>query len=180
MAEPKYTISTETGKSATRDKLITALNIGTDASPDWKPLGKHVEDSNIEFDYSEEDRQDILGNSYTQVKNPKKTQDFSGNNFIGGDELMNYLIDLAVVKNDFSALAAQECLILHTYLKDSTGKTFAERYSECTVLPSTLGGEGGGVLISDVTVKYGGTRTTGTATYSAGSGITFTPDASSD
>lgn len=176
MAEPKYTISTGTGKSAKREMLITALNTGTSSSPAWKALGKRVEESNVEFDYSEEDKQDVLGNSYTTVKNPKKTQDFSGNNLIGGDDLMNYLINLVVVENDYTALTQQECLLIHTYLQDSTGKAFAEKYSECTVLPSTLGGEGGGVLISDITVKFGGTRTTGTATYSADGGITFTPD----
>lgn len=176
MAEKKYTISTPTGESATREMLITALNIGTTSASSWKALGKHVEESSVDFDYSEEDKQDILGNSYTHVKSPKKTQDFSGNNLIGGDDLMNYLLDLVVVKNDFAALVKQECLIIHTYLKDSEGNAFAERYSECAVLPSTLGGEGGGVLISDVAVKFGGTRTPGTATYSETGGITFTPD----
>ena len=177
MAEPKYTISADTGKSAKRETLITALNTGTSTSPAWKALGKKVEDSSIDLDWGEETKKDILGHVYTDAQKPAKEQEFSGNNFIGGDDVMNYIADLAIVKEDYTALTQQECLIIHTYLTDSTGKTFAERYSECAVLPSSIGGEGGGVLVSDVTVKYGGTRTTGTATYSSADGtITFTPD----
>lgn len=176
MAEPKYTISADTGKSAKREMMITALNTGTAASPAWKALGKKVEESSIDLDWGDETKKDILGHVYTTAQKPTKEQEFSGNNFIGGDDVMNYISDLAIVKEDFTALTQQECLIIHTYLTDSTGKAFAERYSECSILPSSLGGVGGGVLISDVTVKYGGTRTTGTATYSEDGGITFTAD----
>lgn len=176
MAEPKYTISSGTGKSAKREMLITALNTGTSSSPAWSAIGKKVEESSISLDWGEETKEDILGHVYTNAKKPTKEQEFSGNNFIGGDDFMNYVADLVIVREDYVAITQQECMIIHTYLTDSAGKAFAERYSECALLMSTIGGEGGGVIVSDVTVKFGGTRTTGTATYSADGGITFTPD----
>ena len=89
---------------------------------------------------------------------------------------MNHLLNLAVVEKNHAALVNQKCLIIHTYLQDSAGKSFAEQYDACAVLVTTDGGEGGGVLASDIEVTYGGNRTTGTAARGSDGTITFTPD----
>ena len=71
---------------------------------------------------------------------------------------MNHLLNLAVVEKNHAALVNQKCLIIHTYLQDSAGKSFAEQYA------------------SDIEVTYGGNRTTGTAARGSDGTITFTPD----
>lgn len=175
-----YTIAAKTGESAVREMLITALNTSDSTTPKWSAMGVKVAESTINYDWGQENKKDILGHAYTTAKTPEMTQSFSGSEIVGGDDVMNHLLNLAVVKKDHAALVNQDCLIIHTYLQDAAGKVFAERYQSCSAFITTNGGEGGGVLVSDIELAYGGIRTTGTATYTDGGTITFTPDKSSD
>ena len=71
------------------------------------------------------------------------------------------------------ALAAQDMLIVHFYAGESA-TPFAERYASCMVEVTGLGGEGGGNIGMPISVTYGGTRTTGTASRDASTGaVTF-------
>lgn len=171
----KFTISTGDGVSAAREMLVTYLNTGTSASPTWSAMGLKVTDSNIEYDWSQETNTDILGNTFTTAKTAQMTQTFSGNEIVGGDAVMNHLADLAIVQKSAAMLTNQDLLIVHLYLKDEDGNAFAERYPQSSVIPTTNGGEGGGMLVSDVDASYGGERVTGTATV-ANKVVTFTPD----
>ena len=72
-----------------------------------------------------------------------------------------------------NALLNQDMLIVHFY----AGQNFAERYESCAVLPTGLGGEGGGSVGMPIDVTYGGKRTIGTASNDSGK-ITFTPEVS--
>lgn len=172
----KYTITTAgEGVSATREMMIAYLNTGTTATPVWSPMGAKVTDSNIKYDWSIENNTDILGNAYTTAKTAQMTQSFSGSEIVAGDEVMNHLVDLAVVQKNAAKLVNQDCLIVHTYLKNSDGEAFAERYPASSVVPTTLGGEGGATLVTDIDVSYGGARSIGSATVSDGV-VTFTED----
>lgn len=172
----KFTITTAgNGVSASREMMITYLNTGTADSPVWSAMGAKVTDSSIEYDWGVESITDILGVSHTKAKTAQMTQSFTGSEIVGGDAVMNALVNLAVVQKDAQKLVNQDCLIVHTYLKDEGGAAFAERYSASSVIPTTLGGEGGASLVSDIEVTYGGKRTTGTATVADGV-VTFTPD----
>lgn len=170
----KFTISTGDGISAKREMLVTYLNTGTSEAPTWSAMGLKVTDSNIEYDWSQESNTDILGNAFVTAKTAQLTQTFSGSEIVGGDAVMNHLTDLAIVQKDAARLTNQDLLIVHTYLKDTDGKAFAERYPASSVMPTTNGGEGGGMLVSDIDVSYGGERVTGTATV-ANKVVTFTP-----
>lgn len=173
----EYTITTTgEGVSATREMMITYLNTGISDVPVWSPMGAKVTESNIEYDWSVENNTDILGNAYTTAKTAQMTQSFSGNEIVAGDEVMNHLVNLAVVQKSAVKLVNQDCLIVHTYLKNSNGEAFAERYPASSVIPTTLGGEGGAALVSDIDVTYGGARSTGSATVSDGV-VTFTEEA---
>ena len=174
-----YTIAAKNGESAVREMLITALNTSESTTPKWSAMGVKVTESSINYDWGQETKKDIRGHVYTTAQTPEMTQSFSGSEIVGGDDVMNHLLNLAVVKKDHAALVNQDCLIIHTYLQDSAGKAFAERYQGCSVLVTTDGGEGGGVLASDIEVSYGGIRTTGTAAYADDGTITFTPDTAS-
>lgn len=69
---------------------------------------------------------------------------------------------------------ALSMLIVHLYAGTAGTAVFAERYSSCSILPSGLGGEGGGTIGMPIDVTYGGTRTVGTASISDGT-VKFTP-----
>lgn len=164
------------GATIARDLMVCFINTGTSNSPTWSPLGKRVEDSSIEFDWDTESRKDILGNTYNTGKKAVRTETFEGMLEVG-DAALEHIWELAVIDDDISALLNQDCLIVHLYADDSTTTPlhFAERYSACAVLPSSIGGEGGAQLEMSFDVTFGGTRTKGSATYTSGV-CTFTAD----
>ena len=169
MSTPDYSFKTTAGQTIAREQLLACLNTGTAVSPTWSILGRRVEDSSADYDWSDETSQDIIGETHGSMKKPKISQSFDPYKLDAGDAAITKIWDLAVRQQDAQALCNQDMLIVHTY----TG--FAERYSSCMVKPTGLGGPGGGDIEMPIEVTYGGTRTVGTATKS-GSTITFTPE----
>jgi hypothetical protein len=172
----KYTIKGNTGESAARDLMIAYLNTGTSSAPVWSPMGRTVEDSSVEYDYSQETKTDILGETHVTAKTPTATQTFSGNNLIAGDAVLNHILDMAIVRRSISEALNQDILIAHLYLTDTEDKPFAERWKSSSVLLTTNGGAGGDMLASDIEVTYGGERETGTISKGSGGAIEFTAD----
>ena len=167
--------NTTPGQTVGREMLVAYLNTGESGSPTWSPIGKRVEDSSIEFDWQTETKVDIFGDTYTTGKKATKTQTFDPCELDGADVAQQKLWNLAIKENNVTALLNQDMLIVHLYAGTAGTAVFAERYSACSVLPSGLGGEGGGSIGMPIDVTYGGTRTTGTASISSGT-VTFKPD----
>ena len=165
--------NTTAGQTVDRSLMIAYLNTGTNSAPVWSPLGKRVEDSSAEYDWSDETKQDILGNTWATMKKPVVTQTFDPCELDAADVAQQKIWNLAVVQQDAAALANQDMLIVHLYAGTATTAAFAERYESCMVKPSSLGGEGGGNIGMPIDVTYGGKRTTGTAAVSDGT-VTFT------
>lgn len=143
-----------------REKLLAFLNTGSTAAPVWSLIGIRVEDSSLGYDWSNETKQDIVGRTYTTMKKPIISQTFDSWEMEGSDTAIKKIWEKAVVDQDYTGLTSCDMLICHVYAG------FAERYSDCMVMPTALGGEGGGTLNMSVDVTYGGTRTVGTATFS--------------
>lgn len=173
MAEP--TFNTSAGQTIARELLIAYINTSESSSPKWAPIGKRVEDSSAEYDWSEETIQDILGGTYTSMKKPTITQSFDPLPLDAGDEASKHIWKLAVRDQDAQALSNQDMLIVHQYVTESgtSAGSFAERYDSCAVRVTGLGGEGGGNIDMPIEVTYGGTRSVGSAKNSSGT-ITFT------
>ena len=165
-----YNFNTPAGQTIARELLLACLNTGTAAAPVWSVIGRRVEESSAEYDWSEESMQDIIGETHGSMKKPKITQSFDPCKLDSGDDALKKIWDTAVVEQDVQALCNMDMLIVHTYAG------FAERYSSCMVKPTGLGGPGGGDIEMPIDVTYGGTRTIGSATKDK-NGITFTPAA---
>ena len=168
--------NTTPGQTVARELLVAFLNTGTAEAPVWSPIGKRVEDSAIEMDWGTETKQDIFGVTYVTGKKATKTQSFEPWELDAADEAQQKVWNLAIKENNVNALLAQDMLIAHLYAGDES-KNFAERYAACSVLPTNLGGEGGGSVGMAVEVTYGGDRTLGTVSVTGGV-ATFTPDVS--
>lgn len=168
--------NTPSGQTIARELMILYLNTGTSAQPVWSALGKRVEDSSIELDWSDETTQDILGNTYSEMKKPVMTQSFDPYLLDSGDAAIAKIWELAIKDQDAQALANQDCLLVHFY-EGSESAPFAERYPSTMVKPTGLGGEGGGNIEMPIDVTFGGERVTGTASRGTGGVITFTPAA---
>ena len=177
MADTELTFNTAGGQTIDRELVIAFLNTGTAAEPVWSPLGKRVEDSSATYDWSEESIRDILGNTWNSMRKPIISQPFEPGDLDADDAAMVKIWNLGVKDHNARALAAQDMLIVHFYA-GSAASPFAERYSSCMVIPTGLGGNGGGNVGMPVNVTYGGTRKTGTATKNAETGVvTFVPAA---
>lgn len=161
MAE-KYSIAGNSGESPLREQIVTYLNTGTSAQPTWSPVGRTVEDSSIDSDYSEDSKTDIFGTVWNTAKKPKREQEFSDSNLLAGDAVMNRVLDLCVVQQNMAEIQNQDCLVVYLFLQDSSGKAFAERYPNSTVLMTSIGGPGGEKAVAGIKVSYGGDRATGT------------------
>ena len=130
----------------------------------------------MEFDWSEETKQDILGDTYSTMKKPIITETFDPCNLDSADSAVVKVWNLAVHEQNPQALANLDLLVVHFYA-GTASTPFAERYSSSMVRPTGLGGEGGGNIEMPLEVTFGGTRTTGTASRNASTGVvTFTAD----
>lgn len=163
--------NTTAGAVVERKLLILYLNTGTATEPVWSPIGKRVEDSSAEYDWGEESKTDIFGNTYTTMKKPTITQSFDPCELDAGDVAQVRIWNQAIKDQDVTAMTNNDLLVVHAYAGTADTGVFAERYSACMVKPSSLGGSSNVGMPVDVT--FGGKRTTGTAAVSEG-GVTFT------
>lgn len=178
---PGFKFNTPEGQTVARELLIAYLNTGTTISPVWSPLGKRTDDSSMDYDWSEETSQDILGNTWATMKKPVVSQSFDPLPLDASDEAVKKIHQLAILEQNAQALTSQDMLIGHWYLDENDNEVghFAERYNSCMVKPSSLGGEGGGNIGMPTDVTYGGERTVGTISKGTTGGITFVPESSS-
>ena len=166
------TFNTVAGQTIAREMLICYLNTGTTSTPVWSAVGKRVEDSSAEYDWSEETKNDILGHTYTNFRKPIITQSFEPCELDAGDVAQVKIWNQAIKDQDVSAMSANDMLIVHHYAGTASTAVFAERYSACAVKPASIGGSAQVGMPIDVT--FGGERTVGTASVSNGV-VTFTP-----
>lgn len=168
------TFNTAANTVVERKLLILYLNTGTAASPVWSPVGKRVEDSSMEYDWGEETKTDIFGNTYTTMKRPTITQTFDPCELDSGDAAQVMLWKQSVQDQDTAAMTNNDLLVVHAYTGTPTTGAFAERYPASAVKPSSLGGSN--VVGMPIDVTFGGERQKGTAKKSAESGLTFEPE----
>ena len=167
------TFNTAAGAVVERKLLILYLNTGTASEPVWSPVGKRVEDSSAEYDWGEESKTDIFGNTYTTMKKPTITQSFDPCELDAGDVAQVKIWNQAIKDQDVTAMTNNDLLVVHAYAGTANTGVFAERYSACMVKPSSLGGSSNVAMPIEVT--FGGKRVTGSAAVTSG-GVTFTPD----
>ena len=171
-----FSFKTPAGQTIDRALLILYMNVGSESTPEWAPIGKRVEDSSMELDWGTNTKQDILGGAYTTGKKAVRTQTFDPCELDAGDAAQQKIWQLAIVEDNVNALMNQDLLLVHLYSVDEENKAFAERFPASAVLPTGLGGEGGGAIGMPINVTFGGVRAVGTASVS-GSTVTFEPAA---
>lgn len=173
MAVEDLTFNTTAGQTIARHLMVAYLNVGANETPEWAAFGKRVSDSDMEMDWGQDTVQDILGDTFTTMKKPTKTQTFDPIPLDAGDKAAQKLWNLAVREENAQALSNMDMLIAHFYVGQEK-QNFAERYSGSAIAVTRYGGEGGGNLTFGTEVTYGGTRTVGTVAKD-GAKVTFTP-----
>lgn len=166
------TFNTTAGQVVARKMLLLFLNTGTSAVPVWSVIGKRVEDSSMEYDFGDESKTDILGDTYTTMKTPVITQTFDPCELDSGDAAQVKIWNQAIKDQDVAAMCNNDLLVVHTYAGTADTAVFAERYPSSAVKPSSLGGSDNVGMPIDVT--FGGRRSQGTAAVSDSGEVTFT------
>lgn len=172
------TFNTTPGQTVDRSLLILYLNTGSSSAPVWSPIGKRVEDSSMELDWSTETKVDIFGETHTTGKKATRTQTFDPCELDASDPAQEKIWNLAIKDDNVNALLSQDMLLVHAYAGTADTAVFAERYESCAVLPTGLGGEGGGSVGMPIDVTFGGARTIGTASMAGGT-VEFKPGGAS-
>lgn len=167
------TFNTPKGATVARKLLLLFLNTGTNEEPKWNVIGKRVEDSSMEFDWKDESKTDILGNTYTTMSDPVITQTFDPCELDSGDVAQVKLWEQSIRDHDTAAMANNDLLVVHSYTGTATEGAFAERYPASAVKPTGLGGSNSVGMPIEVT--YGGERKTGVAKKEAAGELVFTP-----
>lgn len=165
------TFNTAAGAVVARKMLLLFLNTGSSETPVWSVIGKRVEDSSMEYDWSDESKTDILGDTYTTMKEPIITQTFDPCELDSGDTAQVKIWNQSIKDHDVAAMCNNDLLVVHTYAGTASTAVFAERYPSSAVKPSGLGGSNNVGMPIDVT--FGGERIVGTASVSGGN-VTFT------
>lgn len=173
MAE--LTFNTEAGTTIERERLVCYMNTGTDQAAVWTALGKRVPDSSEAYDWQEETAMDILGDTRTTLHKPNISQTFDPVKLDSEDSPAVKVWNIAIKDRNAKGLVNFDLLIVHLYAGTANTAMFAERYDSCAVFPTGIGGSGGGDIQMPIEVRFGGTRTTGTAAIASGV-VTFTPD----
>ena len=167
------TFNTAAGAVVARKMLLLFLNTGSSETPAWSVIGKRVEDSSMEYDWSDESKTDILGDTYTTMKEPIITQTFDPCELDSGDTAQVKIWNQSIKDHDVAAMCNNDLLVVHTYAGTASTAVFAERYPSSAVKPSGLGGSNNVGMPIDVT--FGGERSVGTASVSGGN-VTFTAE----
>lgn len=165
------TFNTTAGAVVARKMLLLFLNTGSSSDPVWSVIGKRVEDSSMEYDWSDESKTDILGDTYTTMKEPIITQTFDPCELDSGDASQVKIWNQSIKDHDVAAMCNNDLLVVHAYAGTASTAVFAERYPSSAVKPSGLGGSNNVGMPIDVT--FGGERSVGTASVSGGE-VTFT------
>lgn len=169
-----YAFNTPENQEVARDMLLLYLNTGTNNEPVWSPIGFHIEESDVELDWQRESKKDIMGQTYTTMKKPIKTQQFNAWPFMKNDAALVKVHKLAVIDEDAQALCNMDVLTIHKYAGTKDTAVLAIREESSSIELTRFGGPGGGSVTGDMTVTYGGKRTVGTADLTNGT-VNFSP-----
>ena len=126
------TFNTAAGAVVARKMLVLYLNTGTTDAPVWSAVGKRVEDSSMEYDWGEESKTDIFGETYTTYKAPVITQTFDPCELDSGDVAQVKIWNQSIKDQDTGAMSNNDMLVVHTYAGDAQTGVFAERYAART------------------------------------------------
>ena len=159
------------GGDIQRKFFACAVNMGTESSPDFQTVGYKIESSALELNPDIETITDIHGDTYTTLNKFELSQTFEPHRLHTGNELGEKLIELFRA-NNLAAFSQFQCILIYGFL-GTPGNYPADLYDECSIIPSSLGGDAYAEM--PFTVNFGGAVTNGTADRLKGQAL-FTPD----
>ena len=144
------------GAKYERKYLAHFIDENFGATPSYKRLGKDLEEYNIELNPDVETKQNILGESTTNVKGYSPQGTIDTYYAYKGDALFEHLFDIV---NERATGSKLETTVVDVLL-DSDGTVVSAYKENVTVVPSSVGGGTDGVMIP-FDIYYVGERVAG-------------------
>lgn len=135
------TFNLNNGEVAQRKLLITVAEWGSGTSKSREILGTRVEDSSIEFNPDIETMTDIRGITYTDVNKTEPQQSLDPTYIIGGNPLAEFLTEAALENNITAYTNNFTVYVIAAFSGNSSDGYYTVRHSNCTILPTSLGGD---------------------------------------
>ena len=136
------------GQRMKREKLITVAEwttgSGQSAEQHRQILGIRTPDSSIELNIDKQKTTDVCGKTYADVEKTEPSQTFDPHYILGGSDFDEYLMN-AFLDNDTDAFNQTFNVYIINAVDDTgSGSTHAyttRKHSDCTITPTSLGGE---------------------------------------
>lgn len=125
---------------AERKALITVAAWMEDNTEVREILGVRTPDSSYEFNTDITTETDVLGITYTDVNKTEPTQTFDPHYIRGGSKFAFKLHDI-MRRNALTELDQFTVYQIYTYLGNATDGYEADKHVNCTVEPTSLGGD---------------------------------------
>lgn len=158
------------GVKATRKLLMTFVDVGDSASPEWELVGRGVEDSAIELNPNTETVTDVLGITETAVTKWEPNQSFDPNTVKGGSKL-NFKLHQIWQNKTPELLSKFNVLVVYAYIGE-TNNFEAEMQKNCTINITSIGGSA--YVDMPIEISYSNDSVKGTVTLDEDKKPTFT------
>lgn len=133
------------GQVAERKLLITvaewSTTTGTTTTQNREILGTRTEDSSIEFNADIQTTTDIRGITYTDINKTEPQQSFDPFYIMGGSKLAAYLTEAALTNNIDAYSNKFNIYVIAAFSGNSTNGYFAVKHSNCSIIPTSMGGD---------------------------------------
>lgn len=139
----KFQYYESTGLDVKRKFLAHYVNVGTNEIPEWEILGYKVEDASIEYNWEEEKITDITGVTYAGITKSEPSMTLDGYIVNTKSKFLKNLSGMAI-RNAYNEFSSFTILTVYSWLVDSEDNTkiLAKKEINCTIKPTSLGGEG--------------------------------------
>ena len=163
------------GQRIRREMMVTAVKYTEGTTEKTILLGERTPDSSIEYNHDIEVVTDVLGQTHGDINKTEPVQTFDPHSIIKDNDFDLYMYK-AAMEDDLNKLnSAFDVYIISAFIDEGTGSSHAYytvKHTECTVLPTSTGGEA--YLGMPIEIHYSNKITKGTVNEISEE-FTFTP-----
>ena len=155
------------GQRMKREKLITVaewtVGSGQSATQKRQILGVRTPDSSIELNIDKQKTTDVCGHTYTDIEKVEPSQTFDPHYILGGSDFDEYLMNAFLDCDTDKFNQVFNVYVINAADDSGSGSSHAyatRKYSNCTIAPTSLGGEN--YVGMPIEVDYDSSPTKGT------------------
>ena len=155
------TLNLNSGQVAERKTFITVAEWTEGSNTAVREiLGTRTEDSSMEFNHDLETITDVRGITYTDVNKTEPEQTFDPFHIMGGSSLAAYLIQAALENRIAAYTNVFTIYQIAAFSGNSTDGYYTVKHTNCTILPTSIGGDA--KVVMPIEIHFSNAITVGT------------------